>query len=330
MKKIFYILMLVSLASMLLIGSSCSNDDIPEEYIDSKYDMSFKINPQTIVNPLITANLFVHDSGVGNSLYEISGHKVRIRLLVYDTRGILVSVQEKIVGDFRAVSDFTVTLPEGEYRMFSICDLVSENNKEYWTLSGENDITSLKMEKSDIPFGAWGCIVGMNSYSFVLNKLNQDEEIKCDLKPIFVVICQALAKYSNANLLNYLNQKYNVNFSNNYQFDLYTYTYPSFIQFNKDGTYLVSFETNRNNPVSIITRNPNELNFEAGYDYSFAVVLPTSSYVTFGIGIRDSDYQLWELLDELELREMSIGIFYHVVFNPDGRRWSIVPIRENP
>ena len=326
MKKILNILTIM-LTLCLLSSSSCSNDDIPMEYVVGRHNVTCKVNPKTIIDPLVVANLFVNQS-VGNSIYEIFGHKLRIRLLVYDNHGKLVSLQEKNVDDYRAITDFSVNLPEGEYRIFSICDLVSVNGDEYWTLSEEQDITTLKMKKSNQPFGSWGCLIGYTSDDFSLDK---DIEIKCDLNPMCVIVNLQFIQYSNSKLINYIYQKYHAYLSDSYQFSLYTYTVPGFIQFNKDGTYYPSFDTDKNNPVSIITRGRNEMDFGTqGYDYSFAAVLPSSSYVTFGMSILDGDNVFMNIYDrEEDLRQMIFGEFYMVYNNLDELRWWIYPISED-
>ena len=169
MKKILNILTIL-LTLCLLSSSSCSNDDIPIEYVVGKHDVTFKVNPTTIIStfPVIASVEALNSNDI---LYDADGYTLRIRLFIYDNNGALLVSAEKKVSNYRQVAEFTFKeLPEGNYTAISICDVIRNNdNYEFWTLADENKMSTLKLIENGHASGNEGRLVGVHNSSFTIN-----------------------------------------------------------------------------------------------------------------------------------------------------------------
>lgn len=192
MKKFIYILSILSIG----IFSSC-NEDIPIDEVLPSFDVTFRLNPETVVESFYNTRLDIE------RLY--STEKLRLRLLIYNEQGTLVSSSEKYVGSYLEKEDVTVNLVQGSYFAIAISDVVEPNDQdapELWTLSGEQSINSLTVTDAGY-IGGESKVLGVNGLQFNVNK--NGDNFTMELKPVGAII---YIRYDNIHMFNDV-QEYN-------------------------------------------------------------------------------------------------------------------------
>lgn len=134
MKK--YIIMCMAVVALLF--ASCKNEDI-----SISREVSFDINPKSVVIG------FTEDFW-GDIADIPSDGMLRTRLLIYNADGQLIQSTQQDLSGYDDHMSATVQLPDGAYRAIVITDIARNNTNipEYWTLSGENDLSSMKLYKA--------------------------------------------------------------------------------------------------------------------------------------------------------------------------------------
>lgn len=302
MKKILNILTIL-LTLCLLSSSSCSNDDIPIEYVVGKHDVTFKVNPTTIIStfPVIASVEALNSNDI---LYDADGYTLRIRLFIYDNNGALLVSAEKKVSNYRQVAEFTFKeLPEGNYTAISICDVIRNNdNYEFWTLADENKMSTLKLIENGHASGNEGRLVGVHNSSFTIK---DNMVIECDLKPIGALIWTMFLDI-HADLHGFIKNKYNKDVEISY-IAYYCNIFGESIHFDHQGKSIVSLSSEDDYLYPIVTFVPEKIT--DNYYLDVGVLLPTSLYVRLGIGAVSSDNYLY-VLDEKIVDNILIGASY--------------------
>lgn len=127
--------MIMCMAVVALLFASCKNEDI-----SISREVSFEVNPYTVIRD------FTFDPMDWMNELPSDG-KLRVRLLVYDTNGDLVQSKEQQLSRYDEKMNVCLQLANGLYTAIVITDIVRNNNNvpEYWTLDGENKLSSMKI-----------------------------------------------------------------------------------------------------------------------------------------------------------------------------------------
>lgn len=134
MKKYFAIFAVL----FAVILSSCSNDDIPVQM-----GCTVRVNPNTVISGFVEYN-------AGELTNIPNGYQLRVQLYVYDMSGNKKFSDVQYSSDYSHYITFNVNVPMGEYRMLATTDVIrTDGSVEYWTFSDEENLTSLKINKSD-------------------------------------------------------------------------------------------------------------------------------------------------------------------------------------
>jgi len=290
----------------LLSSYSCSNDDIPMEYVAGRHDVTFKVNPQTIIDAYRYSTHLEYIIGDYN-LYDAPGYNLRIKLLIYDKEGSLVSSSEQSLSSYRETTSFTINLPEGDYHALTICDLIKQSSqKEYWTYKHEEKLSTLELDGSNNKnLGGAGRIIGFKSKDFTLKTL--DESFVCDLEPVGALIYSQFTNI-HTNIQQYLYDKYKSNINVDYII-LYTKNYPSSIRFNSIGTYDISFDTEDGHVYPLTAFYPDK---ESEDSFSDILVVFQTPYMSFGVGAVDDNNYYWTIGEEKTIFEIKPGEEYLV------------------
>ena len=273
----------------LLSSYSCSNDDIPMEYVAGRHDVTFKVNTYSILEAYEKTVLIC--TAADEILLNAPGHTLRVRLLIYDNNDKLVSISEKSVDNFRSTVDFVINLPEGKYKSVSICDLINTTNgQEYWAIKDTELKTTLKLVRNTTSLGTLGAMIGTNISDITVK---ESEEINCNLKPQFSLYYTQFEEI-HANMTQYLKDRYQ-SMINVDHFSLYTYTYPRSIQLSSSGEFETSFEVNEDKPFDLLSFKPSEI--DDNTFYGFVALFPTS-YMKLGVAAVDKNNDYWLIGDE--------------------------------
>ena len=175
MKKIFFILTSV----ITLALSSCSNDDIPVSQ-----STTFKINPANVIQP------FSYEINPGDLEGVDSDNTLRVRLLVYNSEGVLVQTETQYLSSYAGVMSTAINLENGNYTAVVITDVVEKDGENIswacWELSDENSLTTAKI--TDLGYiGGKAKILGIGSKKFSIS--GASEEILINPTPAGAVLC---------------------------------------------------------------------------------------------------------------------------------------------
>lgn len=182
MKK--YLAMFAVLFTVIL--SSCSNDDIP---VAQK--TTFKINPNTVISNFQEFN-------AGDLTVISDRFHLRVRLLVYNEEGVLVTEDEQFFDDYSHLMTSTLDLSVGErYKAMAITDIVRKSDSfEYWELSGKENLSSLKIADTGY-IGSQRNILGISNTEFIAGDQSQ---INIDVQPagsLMIVYYEGIRSWSN-------------------------------------------------------------------------------------------------------------------------------------
>ncbi len=169
MKK--YIFLLVS--ALAFTFTSCTDS----EEIDIKYQTNITIAVDKLMEPFQERS-----AGDFDIPEEMS---IRVQSFVYDANGILVQSCVSSVNDYSKTVSYSAVLENGIYKVVSIADFVvgNVNNpiNNWWNISGENNINTLKVSKGQY-YATWS----WETLGAVVNEFEVSEkssEINVSVKP---------------------------------------------------------------------------------------------------------------------------------------------------
>lgn len=182
MKK--YILLIFVLVTVFM---SCTNDDITISYI-----ANFKINPATVIKPFTYENTPGELEGISSSC------RLRIRLLIYNTNGILVEEENQLFTSYATVMAVNKLLPQGNYIAIAISDIIANDNSiAYWELINSQSLSTATITKTEW-IGDYGKeILGIAKSPFSVNG-SDDSDININILPagsLFMVSYWGVQKY---------------------------------------------------------------------------------------------------------------------------------------
>ena len=178
-----YILLIVS-AVAIAFTSCTSSEEIEINDTISKYQAIFKINPATVVEP------FTWQAKPGELTTIDTSMKLRIRSLIYDNNGDIVTADTSFVSNYTTYVNFTTELERGTYTVIVISDIVQPNADknhvpEYWYLSNCDKLSQTKISHAGY-IGYEDEILGISSHTISVSESNN--EYKIDIKPAGAVI----------------------------------------------------------------------------------------------------------------------------------------------
>lgn len=137
MKKIYVVII-----GFLLILTACTNGDIP-----IIYSTNLKIIPAGVIKP------FTYEMIDGDLQSPPDGHKLRVRLFIYDDQGQLELQETRYLSTYAEIMNSTLNLQAGSYTAIVVTDVVEYGNSvsfEYWLLSGEENFTTLEITDAGV------------------------------------------------------------------------------------------------------------------------------------------------------------------------------------
>jgi hypothetical protein len=294
------------------------------DYVAGRHDIAFKVNPTTIISQFPTVNLLeVYFSK--DILYDAVGYNLRIRLIIYDENGSLVKKEEKKASNYREQVEFLINLPEGKYTAISICDVIrSANNYEYWTLTDENNISTLKLLGNGNASGNQGRLVGINSSDFIVTA---NDIIQYDLKPIGALMWTRFEKI-HIDLRNVLKEMSGEDIDVD-QIGFYSYSYAGTINIDRMGNGIPSFRSDDGYVYPIISFSPKDI--KESYYNDIGVLFPTTKYSTFFIGISTKDNYVYKLAGDTIYDDILAGEQYFTGMDLSVRKfhWEKIIPRDN-
>ena len=185
--KRFLLLAAVAVATLF---TACHNDDI-----SIRKDTTFRVNLATIIEP------FTYEVKEGELKTPILDD-VRVRLLIYNTKNVLLASYTNYADTYEAVVDYSVPLDQGEYRVVVIADQVkrsgNEITKEFWKLENEDKLHNMSLTDTDKYNPFRNALLGLKSYDLIVDNLTE-QLVKIDVEPagsLSVVYLNNYNKYS--------------------------------------------------------------------------------------------------------------------------------------
>lgn len=167
MKK-YIILVLVLVVAL----ASCTNDEIPV-----KQAVNFKINPATVIAP------FTYEVNTGELEGIPSAYRLRVRLLIYNTDGLLVEENTQLFTSYATTVGVSEFLLRGKYIAVAISDIITtDNSATFWDLNNYESLATASLVSSEY-IGDYGRkILGVQKTAFTVDASNESD-IKMDIQP---------------------------------------------------------------------------------------------------------------------------------------------------
>jgi len=181
MKK--YIVM--CLAMMALIMSSCKNEDI-----SISREVSFEVTPYEVINKWIPYVL--NES----SLTDLSSNnQLRINLLVYDRNGGLIASDTKKLKDYNENMITTLELSHGEYTVVAISDVIENGNDLCWTIKGTERLSTLMIENISSVINGEEAIVGIGNAKIMVDADHSSHHVEMRPAGALAIVKDSNMKY---------------------------------------------------------------------------------------------------------------------------------------
>lgn len=185
MKK--YILILFAIATAI---TSCTNDDITISRVTN-----FKINPATVIEP------FTWENNPGDLQSFDTNYQLRIRLLIYDSEGILQAEDAQYFSNYAVMMNSSLPLAYGSYTAIAITDLVgisSDAVDEFWHLRDYQRLADTRIDDAGY-IGGKTKILGISKQAFSIKEDDVPKEITIDVQSagaVFFVSVNHIRTYS--------------------------------------------------------------------------------------------------------------------------------------
>ena len=272
MKK--YVFMLLACVALF---TSCGDDD---NKISIATD--FRINPSTVIAPFAAVE---HNPGELKTF--ASGYQLRVRLLVYNSEGLLQDEDVQYFSTYSVTMSSSLFLPEGDYKAIVITDVVSENpgEVEYWKLSDYKRLANTHIDDGEL-IGGRQEILGIATKDFTVGS-NSYGEVSIDVQPAGALF---FTKYENIHEHDDIGVDFYV---------LITSKIGHSYVFNSDGSFDASAESSNENIAWTLDRiYPENFEMNVGNVYNYIFVTPFNNMnMQFGFGVRDEGWA--PLTDEM-------------------------------
>lgn len=291
MKKILF-----SIIALIGLLTSCSNDDIIVQR-----NTVIKINPSNVIAP------FNVEIEAGELQSFPSSHKLRVRLLVYNEDGVLVSTDTQYLTNYAALATCNVELEKGYYDIVAITDVVQYSNSgdvtfEYWKLVDENNLLTTKMVDAGYIGGQYK-IMGVDRMQVNVDFENSD----------IILYPQPVGALC-------LVQWFNIHTFDNSGITEYTLSMnrsSDFLQFNNSTGWDVTPENNNNQYDWRLTYiNPKDMEeYNHAYNYYYCLPMSVSFKYEYTVGDTQKDLGNSELVNLLPGKEY----WFFLDLNDEGK-----------
>lgn len=246
MKKILFLLLIAAIGF-----TSCTNDEI-----EISYNTTFKVNPSTVVKP------FTFEFNAGELEGFSSNYKLRLRLLIYNSEGILVQEATDYFGNYATLMNATLPLGTGEYTAIAISDIVKMSGNDislqFWTIHDYKNLSTTRL--NDEGYIGQNTILGISKKNFTVT--GQNDNIKIDVKP--------------AGALVYVNYKGVYHYSDVLSYELSCTKVSEGCIFDEEGNYTTIEESNNNQyNWRISTIDVEDATYKNMYEITY--ILPTDN-----------------------------------------------------
>lgn len=147
--------MFMCMAVMAILLSSCKNEDIS---ISRK--VTFEVNPYTVISEFAKHQVYENDLEM-----FAEGDWLRVHLFVYDVNGNLVASDMQYLSGYRSTMNASFELADGAYSVVATTDIATLSGGdvvfEYWTFSGTDRLTNIKITDASGKIGWDDKILGL-------------------------------------------------------------------------------------------------------------------------------------------------------------------------
>jgi len=153
--------------------TSCTNDDITISYATN-----FKINPATVIAP------FTWEWEAGDLESFDTDYQLRVRLLVYNSDGILEKEDMQYFSNYSVVMNSSLALPNGSYTAIAITDVIGKTSSavsEYWKLGEYQKLADTHIDDAGY-IGGQNKILGISKEIFTIDGKNRSD-ISINVQP---------------------------------------------------------------------------------------------------------------------------------------------------
>lgn len=248
MKKILYL----AVMTVVAFFASCSNKEI-----EVGYSLNVKVDPSEVVSPFVPFY-------AGDLDACPSGYMLRVHVYAYNAEGVLKGSGVSYLNNYGSIASVDLHVPTGMYNIIAVTDVVkgtaSDIDLEYWSFSGQESISSLKVSETDYISHSRG-ILGIANGQYNVTASNATFMMK--------------PKAAGALLISYIRNIHQYSSVTYYELDVNRNS--DYLSFSSTGDYLTSVKNNNNSfdwRLSAVepADHPNVNNV---YDYIF--LLPVSN-----------------------------------------------------
>lgn len=263
--------------AFVALFTSCSNDDIT-----IGRGITFKLDPAGVVAPY-------PEEWAGELTTFDAEYKLRTRILVYDSNGLLVAQESAYLPNYKTEMSCSKTLPTGSYTIIATSDLVSESGYEFWTLEGEGNISTAQISTSNYSFGGKYRILGLCSQKVTISENTQN--IMLSLKPTGALLRM---KYYNVHAYN--NVKY---------YGLFANRACSSMTFDEDGTPNMQPYTSPDGKLDVLCSIVDVDNAVGDNLYAWYFLFPIDN-TTFQFAWEDTE-KTYDMGEQFTIPSMKVG-----------------------
>lgn len=250
-----------SAAACALMLASCSNEDVPVSQA-----VSFRVNPNTVVSG------FEEYSG-GELSVLADTYDLRVRLLIYNESGSLVSKSEELTNDYNHTVYMNANLEPGSYKVIALTDVVAdENTFEYWSLADEEKLSTATVTDCGYIGGKYK-LLGLRTLDIDITE-NQ-REVAVDVYPAGAL---AIVRFMNWN-----------RYSDVSDFYLLSNRSCDDMRFDENGNPIYSVESSRDYDW-ILSSMEWDSNYSGGYSYVFMFPIDNMSLRFYAMSTADKLY----------------------------------------
>lgn len=280
-------------SAIVFAFTSCtSSEDIEIIDIQKKYQVAFKINPATVVEP------FTWQVEEGELSTIPNDAKLRIKALIYDANGELKCKETSELSNYNSLMSFNVELEKGNYTCIAISDvIVPSEDVEFWVLKDEEKLNQAKIEPTDW-YGHKYNILGVENQNISVNGTN--DEIKIDIKPagaVLYTLYSGLDTYEDVQ-----------------EYILLGTQHVSMAMFDSNGSLMPKLENHNNEYDSYINFYYPQYANDYGNGYSVSYLLPQSNLRLRFAGATESEL-LWASGQNAHLSSIKAGEEYYILMD---------------
>ena len=252
MKQIMKKILFLAVMTVVAFFASCSNKEI-----EVGYALNVKVDPSEVVAPFVPMN-------AGDLDACPKGYMLRVHVFAYNAEGVLKGSAVSYINNYGSKASVDLHLPIGKYTLITVTDVIKGTAQnitlEYWKISGEENISSLKVSETDYISHQRG-ILGIANGQY--NVTTQNATYTMTPKAAGALIVSLIRNIHQYSSVTYYELDVNRN--------------SDYLSFNSDGDYLVAVKNNNNSfDWRLSTLEPADYpDYNGIYDYIF--LLPVSN-----------------------------------------------------